>query len=481
MELPIDFTNRMKEMLGDEYEDFIASYDREHYKGLRFNSLKCDDYGAIVSDWKLREVPWCRTGYYYDDEILPGRSPLHYAGVYYIQEPSAMVVGEAANVAENERVLDLCAAPGGKTSHLAGAMHGKGLLWANEIVPSRAQILSANVERMGISNAIVSCASPDELAGKLGCFFSTIVVDTPCSGEGMFRRDEIARLEWSEANVQMCAERGKDILAAADKMLLPGGKLVYSTCTFAVDEDEMAIVRFMEEHPEYYIEKIGLERSKDADASDGWVTSGRADWCEHTTEGIEYTYRLWPHKLNGEGHYVAVLRKGQPVSYTNEPEYTGTVKKNEKKDNALATAVKLWKEFAKSTFRMEPEAVIPSIDRREYMMFGENLYLLPVGCPRIDGIKTPRAGLQLGTIKKDRFEPSHALALCLKNTQVKSDCNVSADSEDALKYLKGESISCDSLLKGWTLMTVDGYSIGWGKATGGILKNHYPKGLRIKC
>lgn len=484
IQLPEQFLNRMRDMLGNEIDQFLEAYEEANYHGLRFNPLKAgDDLEEVIQKlFALRPVPWCQSGYYYSEEERPGRHPYHHAGAYYIQEPSAMLVGELAEVKPGMKVLDLCAAPGGKTSHLAGLMQGEGVLIANEIVPNRAKILSQNVERMGISNCIVTNESPDRLARVMPGYFDLIVVDTPCSGEGMFRRDEIARTEWSEANVRMCAERGQDILGAADKMLRYGGRLVYSTCTFAPDEDEGAIGHFLQEHPEYHIEHVEIGRHEGADEADGWVSEGRSEWCDEIPAGndIRETFRLWPHRLHGEGHYAAVLKKGQGASLMDNFQSCDEAskkkdkgKKNQKDSKAgnLSQAIKLYEDFAKKFLKKELSG--------EYILFGDNLYLMPEGTPGINSLKLERAGLHLGEIKKDRFEPSHALAMATRP----EDCNANIDIADEgqmLKYLCGETIECDSAVSGWCIVSFNGCSAGFGKANGGRVKNHYPKGLRIK-
>ncbi len=471
--LPVEFTNRMREQLGAEMDAFLKAYDESNYHGLRLNVLKSK--GRTVADkFALRPVPWCGTGFYYDEEQRPGRHPYHHAGAYYIQEPSAMLVGELAAPTPGMKVLDLCAAPGGKTSHLAGFLNGEGVLVANEIVPNRARILSQNVEGMGTRNCIVTNESPDRLEPYFSSYFDLIVVDAPCSGEGMFRRDEIARTEWSLDNVKACVERGEGILESADRMLKVGGKLVYSTCTFAPDEDEMAISTFLKAHPVYHIEKTDVTKSDGADDSDGWISEGRPEWSDGN-EDLKSTYRLWPHKLHGEGHYVAVLRKGDTDCYEAADETVvkrdkrASKAKNDTASQALKKAVDLYEEFSRGIF---------ANINGEYVMFGDNLYMYPEGAPAAGRLRVERAGLHLGEIKKDRFEPAHALAMALNPDEYKNV--IELDEDTALKYLCGETVSCDMGLKGWQLITVDGYSIGWGKAASGILKNHYPKGLRIK-
>lgn len=467
--LPAEFEERMKALLGSEYSDFLEAYGESNYHSLRLKDASFVMPEGMRESFKLRPVPWCKTGFYYDEESRPGRHPYHHAGMYYIQEPSAMLVGEVADAKPGMKVLDLCAAPGGKTSHLAGMMQGEGVLVANEVVPNRAKILSQNVERMGIKNCIVTSEYPDKLARNMSAYFDLIVVDTPCSGEGMFRRDEIARTEWSPENVTMCAKRGQGILDEADKMLKMGGRLVYSTCTFAVDEDEKAVTEFIKSHPYYSIEKIELQKSDGAKDSDGWPSPGRCEWSDGSVSGIDNTYRLWPHLLHGEGHYVAVLRKdGEAAIIKSRP-----VKKSG--DNALSSAVKLYEEWANGNLKVNLSG--------EYRLFGDNLYLMPEGAPNIERLKVERAGLHLGEIKKNRFEPAHALAMALTPDDVKEsyDIKVSADGDvEALKYLRGESLNTNLTVNGWILITVDNCSIGWGKISGGVIKNHYPKGLRIK-
>lgn len=476
--LPIEFTKRMKNLLGDEYEQFALAYEDSNYRGLRINPLKVT-HSIDIEEFGVRPVPWCTTGFYYDDSHAPGKHPFHYAGAYYIQEPSAMLVGELAQAKPGMKVLDLCAAPGGKTGHLAGKMSGQGVLVANEIVPSRAKILSQNVERLGIRNCIVVNEAPDKLACFMPGYFDLIVVDAPCSGEGMFRRDEIARDEWSPENVTMCAKRGQDILDDADTMLSMGGRLVYSTCTFAPDEDEKAIEAFIQSHPLYCIEKVDISPVNGSKSEDGWFSKGRPEWTEKGDKTIEDTIRLWPHELHGEGHFVAVLKKGKAEDTLTDSISIGKTKtgKNNKdskngKDSTLNSAVKLYEEFAGKNLSS-------GVGQGEYVMFGSNLYQLPVGAPKIDRVRVERAGLQLGEIIKNRFEPGHALAMALRPEECLRVHNIT-DNGEAIKYLCGESLSCDAGMNGWCLVTYDNVSLGWGKAVNGQLKNHYPKGIRIK-
>ncbi len=425
--LPEPFLNRMKEMLDGEYEDFLASYEKEEIHSLRLNLLKTDQQEfAHKCNWKLDPVPWSGEGFYYEGEERPGRHPYHEAGVYYIQEASAMAVAPRLEAKPGEKILDLCAAPGGKSSQIASFMKGRGLLVCNEVHPARARVLSENIERMGIRNALVISHEPWELERSFEGYFDKILVDAPCSGEGMFRKNESAVLEWSAENVAMCAKRQAKILESAARMLKGGGRLVYSTCTFEREENEETIDSFLKRHPEFEQEKV---------------------------------LRLWPHKVKGEGHFLAAL-------YKNEGEEDRALCRREEK--GLPTReYRQWSEFRAQYLKCDFDGV--------YVKFGDQLYLAPQALPALKGLKVLRPGLHLGTIRKDRFEPSHALALALKPQEVKKHFHLTP--EEAGRYLKGQTFSAEGE-KGWYLITVDGYSLGWGKLSGTTMKNHYPKGLR---
>lgn len=455
--LPIAFEERMKEMLDSEYPAFLASYEDKRYQALRVNTLKsCGEDFTEKVRWNMERVPWSTSGFYYEQEIEPGKHPYHAAGVYYIQEPSAMAPAEYLEAQPGERVLDLCAAPGGKSTQMAAAMKGEGLLVANEIHPARAKILSENIERMGIRNALVTNEPPARLADTFACYFDRIMVDAPCSGEGMFRKNEDACSEWSPENVTLCAGRQDEILDCADHMLKPGGRIVYSTCTFAPEENEGSISRFIERHPAYRI----LPVKKYEGMSDGVPA-----WTDHPAAGIEHTIRLFPHKLHGEGHYVAVLEKaGMTADGAEECVRGGTERGVSEKE------CKEYIDFCKQYLRKDLDGNL--------LRFGEQLYLAPKGLPSLKGLKVLRPGLHLGTMKKNRFEPSHALALACAKEEAVNVTNLSADSKEIRDYLNGQTFCCEGG-KGWHLICADGYSIGWGKLAGGVMKNHYPKGLRI--
>ncbi len=428
--LPEAFLQRIRTQLGDEYTAFLDSLERPRAVALRLNPLKCD---GLALPFMGKNVPWEPLGYYYDPASRPGLHPYHEAGVYYLQEASAMSAVALLDPQPGERILDLCAAPGGKSTQIAGRMQGQGFLLSNEYEWKRARILAQNMERLGVANAIVINDSPGRLASQLEEFFDRILVDAPCSGEGMFRKEEAAVTDWSQETVEMCARRQADILDEAAKMLRPGGRLVYSTCTFAPEENEMAIEGFLQRHPDFEAEAV------------------EAPWFTPAGSGM---FRLWPHKLLGEGHFAAVLRK------------QGQAEARKPAKNSAEKLPKEWLAFAEELGIQLPPG------RPE--MFNQALLWLPEEAPEDLRTNFVRRGLELGEVKKGRFEPAHALAMWLKGCKNVHD--LSADGEDIKKYLHGDVIPCSQ--KGWCLVSVDGYSIGWGKSDGTVLKNHYPKGLR---
>ena len=427
--LPQDFLDRMKNQLGEEYEAYLASLERPRAVALRLNPLKGE---APALSFVTEQVPWEPMGYYYDPQSRPGLHPYHEAGVYYLQEASAMSAVALLDPQPGEKVCDLCAAPGGKTTQIAGRMGGEGFLLCNEINPKRAKILSRNIERMGVANALVTNEHPQRLAQSYAGYFDRVLIDAPCSGEGMFRKEEAAVTDWSLETVAMCARRQAEILHSGASLVRPGGRLVYSTCTFAPEENEQTIEAFLQSHPEFSLEELA------------------APWFTPAGKG---QFRLWPHKLLGEGHFAAVLRK-------NSGEETHVQTLEEEK------LPKQWLSFAKELGITLPEG--------KAVLFGTALYWAPKELPMLRGVKVLRPGLELGEVKKDRFEPAHALALWLKTMGSTQDLR--SDSEEVARYMHGDVISTDR--RGWCLVTVDGYSLGWGKGDGKVLKNHYPKGLR---
>ncbi|GAX90622.1 RsmF rRNA methyltransferase first C-terminal domain-containing protein [Effusibacillus lacus] len=450
--LPQPFISRMSDLLGTEYELFSQSYENPKTMGLRVNTLKisAEEFLAI-SPFRLEPVPWAPEGFYYEAEESPGKHVYHTAGLYYIQEPSAMAIAPGLAPEPGERVLDLCAAPGGKTTHLAAYMKGRGILVANEFVAGRAKVLAENVERLGVRNAVIFNEHPAKLAAAFPGWFDRILVDAPCSGEGMFRKDPAACEEWSLENVVHCAIRQLDILEEAAKMLRPGGKLVYSTCTFSPEENESVLDRFLDTHPEFRLLPF---------PNASCFSPGRPEWGKGRPE-LQHAVRLWPHRIRGEGHFSALLEKTDGA----EP---GVVPLQTK---VQSEAVSLLNAFMRESL-MEP------IPGTQLLLQGENLYSTPGDLPDVKRLKWVRPGLHLGEVKKKRFEPSHTLAMTLSSKEVVRFISLQPDDPEVARYLRGETLSATTP-DGWTLVCVHQFPLGWGKVVNGTLKNHYPKGLRI--
>lgn len=423
IDLPSAFTARMRASLGGGFDAFMQAYAKPAEKAVRVNTLKISvDEFRKISPFALEPVLWEPNGFYVDDG-KPGKTPLHAAGLYYVQEPSAMSAAPELDVRGGERVLDLCSAPGGKGTQLAQNMCGEGIIFLNEIIFRRAKILSSNVERLGIKNAAVTCASPEELARTFANYFDKILVDAPCSGEGMFKKEPAAITEWSPADVNACADRQKSILECADTMLAGGGRIVYSTCTFSEEEDERVTESFLSKHKDYTL----LKQRK-----------------------------LYPHEIRGEGHYFAVLQKGDGTR-ADLPRLT---------PSAARQSAALYKEWERENLGVE-FGNIRAVDK--------TLYSMPPHMPATP-LQTLRAGVRLGDVISGRFEPSHSLAMCLDKNTVKC---IDVDEKTALNYLKGLTFGCAESIKGWRCVTYLGYPLGWCKAGGGVAKNHLPKGLRI--
>lgn len=453
---PAEFTARMQKLLKNEYTDFINGFEKQENRSLRVNTLKGDRERFLqVSPFTLEPVAWEKNGFYYGEEERPGRHLFHEAGVYYIQEASAMLPVSCMEAKPGERILDLCAAPGGKSTQIGAAMQGEGLLVCNEIHADRARILSENIERMGIVNAVVTNETPQALTEVFWEYFDRILVDAPCSGEGMFRKKEEACLQWSVENVELCAKRQDEILDCAAKMLSPGGRIVYSTCTFAPEENEGSVSRFLKRNPLFELTETTLYEGTER---------GRKEWVREPAEGIEKTLRIFPHRARGEGHFAAVFEKKG-----NQGEaFRGGCRNGEQK-GLKPKEYKEFTEFAQQNLKVLPKGV--------YLRFGEQLYLVPEGTPSFDGLRVLRPGLHLGTMKKNRFEPAHALALAYRADQVVNSLNFAIGEERAVRFVEGQTFAAEGE-KGWYLITAEGYSLGWGKLAGGIMKNHYPKGLR---
>ncbi|GAX89807.1 RsmB/NOP family class I SAM-dependent RNA methyltransferase [Effusibacillus lacus] len=456
MKLPTGFLNKMKEQLGDEYSLFVQSYERTRAAGVRANQLK-------ISAAKLKEllpyleepVPWCRDGFYYNEEaVRPAKHPYYYSGLYYIQEPSAMLPAELLQVQPGSRVLDLCAAPGGKSIQLAARLGTEGLLVANDLHPQRAKVLLKNIERYGVVNAIVLNESPERLAQAFAGFFDKVLVDAPCSGEGMFRKEPEMANGWSQDEVAKYSEWQAAILDVVPLLLKPGGEIVYSTCTFSKEENEQQIQGFIEKYPEIKL----------------------LEMC-----------RLWPHKVKGEGHFAAKLKQSGNRNLHGSRETLRVSSKPFSKDTLSKTAEQeldrcsqqVWGNPKKWRNWLPEGGTL--VERSGHILWESN------ALPKLQGLKVLRSGWLLGTVEKGRFHPSSAYALGLPKEaalEAVQRCELSARDEQekytAIRYLRGETLQLEGKKwnKGWHLVTIDGYPLGWAKGAGNWLKNEFPPGWR---
>ena len=486
--IPTLFLERMSRLLGDQYAAFAAALEGEPVSGLRVNTLKIgvEEFRKISPIPLGERVPWCNFAFSLTPLSSPhfeemggqrgaGLHPYHLAGLYYLQDPSAMSAATLLDPQPGERVLDLAAAPGGKTTHLAALMQGRGLLVANEIKAKRLNHLVVNVERWGAANVVITNETPERLADHFGPFFDRVLVDAPCSGEGMFRKDMGARQDWSQEMVDGCALRQRNILRVAAKLVRPGGYLLYSTCTFAPEEDEDVIARFLSEFPEYEIVPIPL--------FSGFMP-GRPDWLDSSVRGsgrrkqreaesalcdsLKNAVRLFPHRLNGEGHFACLLKRMKILPSNERPAPLF----NRQSARLTKRTIGLWGRFA--------DDVLGRIGfADEYLrLVGDRLYLVQEDLPDMRDLRVAVPGIWLGNIKKDRFEPAHPLALFLRRGQAQNVLDLPAESLEMAAYLRGETIPSDGT-PGWVLVTVDGWPLGWGKRVQGVLKNHYPRGWVI--
>jgi NOL1/NOP2/sun family putative RNA methylase len=444
--LPPDFLNEMQQELGDSFSNFIDSYHLQAVKSLRTNLMKVTpEVLQNILPLPLEPVPWCTSGFYFPAGFRPGKHVYHAAGLYYIQEASAMAPVEALDPLPGEKILDLCAAPGGKTTQIAAKLNGTGLLVANEVDSKRCKALISNLERFGVTNTVVLNEQPHRISCRFPAFFDRILVDAPCSGEGMFRKDPTACDHWSIKNSEKCGDLQQHILGEAAEMLKPGGRLVYSTCTFNRRENEHTIELFLQEHPEFSITTI----------------QHNVDFQPGLTPKIEKAGRLWPHLLRGEGHFVVVLEK-----QTGESQDSKSAK-----NSRLPKQVKsLLDAFIQDNFTGVPTP-------QNLVLYGDHLYEAPTGVPSLDKLKVAQPGRYIGEIRKGRFITAHALAMTLDGSTVKQVQSYTQYDAELYRFLQGETVPTTHT--GWTLVTVDGYPLGWGKGAGGILKNHYPKWLRF--
>ncbi|WP_367295044.1 RsmF rRNA methyltransferase first C-terminal domain-containing protein [Levilactobacillus yonginensis] len=447
MNLPEDFITKYRGLLGDQADDFFASFGAESLSGYRVNPAHHHLPERLTA---TPAVPYEALGHY---GTVSGRSLMHQSGAVYSQEPSAMFVGATAAPTPGERVLDLCAAPGGKTTHLASYLHGTGLLVTNEINRKRVKVLAENVERFGVQSAVILNESPERLSPVFPDYFDKVLVDAPCSGEGMFRKDPDAMSYWSLDYVQECADRQQQIMTEALKMVKPGGQLIYSTCTFAPEEDEQMMAWVLETFPEFHL--VPIEKT-------GGVIDAKPEWADGNPE-LTKAARLFPHLMNGEGHFVAKLERDEVAAATPR----GTAK--------LGTPLtgdqkKLWQAFAQDVLGQSLTGNLVTVK--------DQLFLTPTDLPDLKRCHVFRPGLHLGTFKKNRFEPAYALALASDTARVKQTLAITDEQWRA--WVHGETFTLtEAPSKGWYLLTSQDQPVGFGKVVGQTVKNFFPKGLRF--
>jgi NOL1/NOP2/sun family putative RNA methylase len=464
--LPLAFMARMAALLDEEFPPFLGVLNQKPVPALRVNTLKLSvEQFQALSPWPLTPVPWCPEGFTLDRKLNVGTHAYHEIALYYVQDASAMAVAALLAPQPGERVLDLCASPGGKSTHIASLLAGQGVLVSNEIDRGRADVLRRNLERWGTTNALVLNETPERLAARWPAAFDRVVVDAPCSGEGMFRKNDEARYHWSEAHVAGCALRQRDILDSAARLVRPGGRLIYATCTFAPEEDEGVIWRFLRSHPDFQVVESPWHEG---------FQPGRPDWAEWPAEpegaqppaALGQTVRLWPHKLQGEGHFVALVQRAGEAPPT---------------EWALAHPARLAASDRRTLEAFwQPLIDLPLPDRlllRPRASQDVEVLAPPVDAPDTAGLRTALAGWRLGALRKGRFEPSHALAMALQAGQVQQRLDETLGSELVARYMRGEMLDAPGP-DGWVLIAVEGFPVGWGKRVNGLIKNHYPKSLR---
>ncbi len=451
-ELPLEFLDSMKQLLGQEYEEYLACFSEDCCRGIRVNTNKIStEHFRRICPFPIEPVPWIENGFYYDTSVNPAKHPYYAAGLYYIQEPSAMTPASLLPVKEGDFVCDLCAAPGGKATELGAKLGGTGFLLANDISHSRAKGLLKNIELFGLQNAYVSSESPEKLLAQFGSVFDKILVDAPCSGEGMFRKDAELIKSYREHGPSYYSPMQKQIILSAADLLKPGGFMVYSTCTFSEEEDEEVIAYLLKERPGFSVCDIRNEGRY----YEGFY-EGR--------QGLSDCIRIYPHRMKGEGHFMALLHKSDSAEDTS------------KTNVSEKTARRFFNESMEEFFSL----VKTEFPKERIFLKNEEVYSVHPKVQVPQGIRFLRTGLHLGSVKKGRFEPSQTLAMTLKAEEFSNVWNLSSKDERVFRYLKGETIDLSDvdIRKGWCLVTVDGFSLGFGKVCGSLLKNKYRAGWR---
>ena len=502
--IPEEFEMKMKKLLGSEYEEFLASYDRPRNFGLRVNvdKISSEEFEKIAP-FHLTKIPWTENGYYYEEQDMPARHPFYYAGMYYLQEPSAMTPASRLVSQPGDKVLDLCAAPGGKATELGARLHGKGVLVANDISASRAKALLKNIEVFGIRNSFVVNEVPAKLAENFPEFFDKILVDAPCSGEGMFRKDPAVAKVWDGNKPFECAKQQKEIITRAAQMLAPGGDMLYSTCTFSPEENEQVIQFLLDSRDDMEIREIqpyeGFAPGRPDVAYEGWDRED-SDNSKMGTPDLKKCVRIWPHKMAGEGHFLALLHKRAAGDGLAKEQNYEKVLGNTAVQGTISDIKGIGKPETKALTEFFADVSMEMNWKQVEVRKGQ-VYLVPEALGTRKGLVFLRNGLYLGEIRKDRFEPSQSFAMALKKEEYTAVIDLDYSDVRVEKYLRGETLEVDDIVehnlqeaekmsdtksmkkrleKGWQLVCVNGYPLGWGKLVNGTLKNKYHAGWRMK-
>lgn len=451
MKLPVEFEQKMRNLLLDDFAEYEKHLEDPAYYGIRVNTLKIsvEDFLKICP-FRVTKVPWTDNGFYVDREEKPSKHPFYHAGLYYIQEPSAMTPASYLPVEPGDKVLDLCAAPGGKSTELGAKLQGEGILVSNDVSISRTKALMRNIEMFGIRNSVVLCTEAKYLVPSLTGYFDKILVDAPCSGEGMFRKGNNEIKNWEQKGSEPYAKLQREIVDDAVKLLKPGGMMLYSTCTFSPEENEQVIEYLLEKNEDLSLEAMEMVEGFD---------HGHPEWSLSGREDLKRCIRLWPHKIKGEGHFLALLKKDAGE----EPVFS-------------------YEKIKKVKVTPETEAFFKDckmeIDWSHVREHQGKLYYLKEDFPELSRARILRKGLFLGEMKKGRFEPSQSFAVSLKKGEFNKYISFGMTDEDAIRYLKCETLQVDTKLEGICLIGIDSYPLGWGKIKNGRMKNKYASSWR---
>lgn len=519
MHLPEEFEQKMRKLLGEDYDNYAGSFAKKYGQTFRVNQLKTQP-AELFRRFAVKPVPWCEDGFYYDGEERLSLHPFYYGGAYYIQEPCAMAPASFLPVKPGDKVLDLCAAPGGKTTALAAKLQGQGVLIANDISISRCKALLKNMEMAGVKNALITCETPQRLAERFSGYFDCVLVDAPCSGEGMFRKEPSMTADWSPEEVRRYSDLQKDILSQAASMVRPGGYLLYSTCTYSPEEDEQ-VVETLLTSDDVDVNRRDCNENQDGRNCDcqekeegGFhleplplypgVDEGHPRWSKNGDESLKFCRRFWNHRVDGEGQFAALLKKEsknrnmsngegscrgeQPDQYTVAASAaaaqmmtaaaSGRKGKKRRKNARGKTAVDTVGSVGISEEMQQFfEQCCLEISEERLQFIEERVFLLPENCPDMRGLRIVRSGLYLGDCKKKRFEPGQALAMALRPEDYENTVTFSPEDVRVEKYLRGETVEADCR-DGWVLICVDSLPLGWGKSSRGNIKNKIAPGWR---